>query len=125
MKRVLVVDDDASVVEVIAANLEAEGYDVETAGDGVEAWDRVVSSVPDLLVLDWLLPGRNGIDLLADLRRHPRTQNLPVVLLSAKARDEEIWAGWQAGADYYLTKPFRIEQLLYYLEELSGQRSTS
>ncbi len=125
MKRVLVVDDDASVVEVIAANLEAEGYDVETAGDGVEAWDRVVSSVPDLLVLDWMLPGRNGIDLLADLRRHPRTQNLPVVLLSAKARDEEIWAGWQAGADYYLTKPFRIEQLLYYLEELSGQRSTS
>ena len=119
MKRVLVVDDDPNVVEVITANLEAEGYEVETAGDGVEAWDRLVASLPDLVVLDWMLPGRGGLELLGDLRRHPLTHDLPVVLLSAKARDEEIWAGWQAGANYYLTKPFKIEQLLYYLEELA------
>ncbi len=123
MKRVLVVDDDSSVVEVITANLEAEGYEVDTASDGTEAWERVINSTPDLVVLDWMIPGRNGLDLLGDLRRHPKTSTLPVVLLSAKARDEEIWAGWQAGADYYLTKPFRIEQLLYYLEQLSAERT--
>jgi DNA-binding response OmpR family regulator len=120
VKRVLIVDDDPNVVEVIAANLEVEGYEVETVGDGAEAWDRVVACRPDLVVLDWMLPGRGGLDLLADLRRHPLTHDLPVVLLSAKARDEEIWAGWQAGANYYLTKPFQIEQLLYYLQELSA-----
>src|SRR6202035_4403129 len=73
------------------------------------------------VVLDWMLPGRSGIDLLADLRAKAETRDLPVVLLSAKARDEDIWAGWQAGANYYLTKPFRIEQLLYYLEALRDQ----
>ena len=121
MKRVLVVDDEPNVVDVITANLEAEGYEVESAADGSEAWDCVVASLPDLVVLDWMLPGRGGLELLNDLRRHPRTRDLPVVLLSAKARDEDIWAGWQAGANYYLTKPFRIEQLLYYLEALRDQ----
>jgi len=120
VKRVLVVDDDVDVVEVITANLEAEGYLVDTARDGGEAWDRVTEERPDLMVLDWMLPGRSGIELLEDLRRHPRTRHLPVILLSAKAGDDEIWAGWQAGADYYLTKPFRIEQLLYYLGRLSA-----
>jgi DNA-binding response OmpR family regulator len=118
VKRVLIVDDDPNVVEVIAANLEAEGYQVETAVDGGDAWERLIAEPPDLVVLDWMLPGRNGLDLLADLRRHPQTRHIPVVLLTAKARDEEIWAGWQAGADYYLTKPFKVEQLLYYLEQL-------
>jgi DNA-binding response OmpR family regulator len=70
--------------------------------------------------MDWMLPGRSGVDLLADLRADPTTRDLPVVILSAKARDEEIWAGWQAGANYYLTKPFRLEQLLYYLKELAA-----
>ena len=121
MTRVLLVDDDPSVCEVLAANLEAEGYEVDTVGDGPAGWDRIVETRPDLVVLDWMLPGRSGIDLLADLRRHPRTKDLPVVLLSAKARDAEIWEGWQAGANYYLTKPFQIEQLLYYLELLAAE----
>jgi DNA-binding response OmpR family regulator len=117
--RVLVVDDDPNVVEVIAANLEAEGYAVETASNGLQAWDLLQAGAFDVVLLDWMLPGRSGIDLLADLRSDPATHDLPVVVLSAKARDEEIWAGWQAGANYYLTKPFRLEQLLYYLKELS------
>ena len=119
MTRVLVVDDDPNVVEVIAANLEAEGYTVETAADGNQAWNLLTTSPPDVVLLDWMLPGRSGIDLLAELRADAETHELPVVLLSAKARDEEIWAGWQAGANYYLTKPFRLEQLLYYLKELA------
>ena len=120
MTRVLVVDDDPNVVEVIAANLEAEGYGVEVASDGIEAWELLTTRPPDVVLLDWMLPGRSGIDLLADLRARPELKDLPVVILSAKARDEEIWEGWQAGANYYLTKPFRLEQLLYYLQELAG-----
>ena len=118
MKRVLVIDDDPNVVEVITANLEAEGYLVDTAPDGREVWGHLTAPLPDVVVLDWMLPGRSGIDVLGEIRANPTTKHLPIVLLSAKARDEEIWAGWQAGANYYLTKPFRIEQLLYYLEEL-------
>ncbi len=120
MKRVLIVDDDPCVVEVIAANLQAEGYEVETASDGDEAWRRVTADMPDLIVLDWMLPGRTGLELLADLRRDGRASRVPIVLLTAKARDSEIWEGWQAGADYYLTKPFQMEQLLYYLDVLLG-----
>jgi DNA-binding response OmpR family regulator len=120
MTRVLVVDDDPNVVEVIAANLEDEGYVVETASDGHQAWARLTEDPPDVVLMDWMLPGRSGVDLLADLRADPTTRDLPVVILSAKARDEEIWAGWQAGANYYLTKPFRLEQLLYYLKELAA-----
>ena len=120
MTRVLVVDDDPNVVEVIAANLEDEGYVVETASDGPQAWARLTEDPPDVVLMDWMLPGRSGVDLLADLRADPATRDLPVVILSAKARDEEIWAGWQAGANYYLTKPFRLEQLLYYLKELAA-----
>ncbi|MFI5040252.1 MAG: response regulator transcription factor [Acidimicrobiales bacterium] len=120
MKRVLVVDDDDNVVEVISANLVAEGYEVEVTGDGATAWERVVTAPPDLVVLDWMLPGRSGLDLLRDFRRHPRTRHLPIVMLSAKASDAEIWEGWQAGADFYLTKPFMIEQLLHHLEQLSA-----
>ena len=120
MKRVLVIDDDPNVVEVITVNLEAEGYEVETAVDGRDAWAHLLAALPDVVILDWMLPGRSGIDLLGDLRADPKTRDIPVVLLSAKARDEEIWAGWQAGANYYLTKPFKLEQLLYYLEQLCG-----
>jgi two-component system phosphate regulon response regulator PhoB len=119
VRRVLVVDDDPNVVEVLALNLVAEGYDVDTAADGASAWERLMAEQPDLVVLDWMLPGASGLDLLRDLRRHPPTAGIPVVLLTAKAGDDDIWAGWQAGANYYLTKPFRIEQLLYYLEELA------
>jgi len=61
MKRVLIVDDDPCVVEVIAANLQAEGYEVESASDGDEAWRRVTADMPDLIVLDWMLPGRTGL----------------------------------------------------------------
>ena len=122
MKRVLVIDDDPNVVEVITVNLEAEGYEVETAVDGRDAWAHLLAALPDVVILDWMLPGRSGIDLLGDLRADPKTRDIPVVLLSAKARDEEIWAGWQAGANYYLTKPFKLEVVEELLElERRGQ----
>ena len=120
MKRVLVADDDAAVIEVLRANLEAEGYGVLIARDGDETWDLIRTESPDLVVLDVMMPGRDGLDVLAAIRAAPATSALPVVLLTARAGDDEIWAGWQAGANYYLTKPFQIEELLRYLRYLSG-----
>lgn len=120
MKRVLLADDDAAVIEVLRANLEAEGYGVLIARDGDEAWDLIRTEPPDLAVLDVMMPGRDGLDVLAAIRAAPATSALPVVLLTARAGDDEIWAGWQAGANYYLTKPFQIEELLRYLRYLTG-----
>ena len=125
MTRVLLADDDANVVEVLQANLEAEGYEVLVAADGNQAWALIASEEPDLVILDVMMPGRDGLDLLAAVRDDDRTRDLPVVLLTARAGDEEIWAGWQAGANYYLTKPFDIEQLLQYLRYLTGEESVT
>jgi DNA-binding response OmpR family regulator len=125
MTRVLVADDDANVVEVLRANLEAEGYEVIAAYDGDAAWTCITEDSPDLVLLDVMMPGRDGLDLLAAVREDPRTRDLPVVLLTARAGDEEIWAGWQAGANYYLTKPFEIEHLLEYLRYLTGEESVT
>ena len=124
MKRIVVADDDPGVIDVLQANLEAEGYKVLVARDGDEAWQIISTGPPDLAVLDVMMPGRDGLDVLGEMRRAPETATTPVVLLSAKATDDEIWAGWQAGANYYMTKPFRIDELLHYLTYLTGQVSS-
>ena len=120
MKRVLLADDDSGVVDVLRANLEADGYTVLVARNGDEAWDIIRTQPLDLALLDVMMPGRDGLNVLAAIREEPALSALPVVLLTARAGDEEIWAGWQAGANYYLTKPFQIEELLRYLRELTG-----
>src|SRR4030081_2491440 len=97
-KRILIADDDPNVVEVLRANLEVEGYHVEVARDGDQAWSALQQTTLDLVVLDVMMPGRTGLELLSLIRDNPSTASLPVVLLTAKAGDNEIWAGWQAGA---------------------------
>jgi DNA-binding response OmpR family regulator len=121
MTRILIADDDPAVIDVLQANLEAEGYSVLVAHDGDEACEIIRTQAPDLAVLDVMMPGRDGLDVLAEIRGRPTSNALPVVLLSARAGDEDIWAGWQAGANYYLTKPFLIDELLRYLRYLTGQ----
>jgi DNA-binding response OmpR family regulator len=125
VKRLLLADDDTNVVEVLRVNLEADGYEVVVAYDGDTAWTRLTEGGVDLAIVDVMMPGRDGLDLLAAVRDNPPTHDLPVVLLTARASDEEIWAGWQAGANYYLTKPFDIDQLLEYLRYLTGEDCVS
>lgn len=114
-RRCLVVDDDPSIREVLRLNLEAEGMEVFVLENGelVETVTRHIA--PDLIVLDVMMPGRDGYAVLAALKADEATSGVPVVLLTAKATDEEIWDGWQSGADYYITKPFNIDELLYFL----------
>ena len=103
---------------VMATNLEAEGFDVETVADGDAAYDSAIEIRPDVLVLDIMMPGRDGYAVLRALRSNPATAEVPVVLLSAKATDAEVWEGWKAGADYYITKPFNPTELTDFIEHI-------
>ena len=118
MRRVLVADDDPDMLTILRVNLEAEGYAVDEARDGAAAWDMARDIRPDMVVLDVMMPRIDGIDVLTRIRNDPDTRDIPIVLLTAKATDDDIWEGWRAGADYYLTKPFQLDELLHFIEYL-------
>jgi DNA-binding response OmpR family regulator len=115
-RKVLVVDDDPSVRKLLNQTLELEGYTVSTASDGEEALEELPTSKPDVVVLDVMMPKLNGLDVLDRIRRNPETSTLPVILLTAKSSKEDVWEGWQRGVDYYMTKPFDVEELLRFIE---------
>jgi two-component system, OmpR family, copper resistance phosphate regulon response regulator CusR len=108
--RLLVVEDERKLLRALRAGLEAEGYEVEAAATGPEAEERLAGPGFDAVVLDWLLPGRSGVEILAGLRAAGRT--VPVLLLTARDAVEDRVAGLDAGADDYLTKPFALPELL-------------
>ncbi len=118
--RILCVDDDPSMRALVAMNLEAEGFQVSTADDGDRGLVAVEHLHPDLLVLDVMMPGRDGFEVLAAMRAQPELADIPVVLLTAKATDADVWNGWKAGADYYMTKPFNAEDLISFAHHILG-----
>lgn len=113
--KVLVVDDDPAILRLLNQSLEIEGYTVSTATDGEEALAELPRSDPDIVVLDVMMPKLNGLDVLERIRRDPKTASLPVILLTAKSSKEDVWEGWQRGVDYYMTKPFDMEELLRFI----------
>ena len=117
-RRVLVADDDPDILKVVAANLEAEGITVEAVSNGWEAQVRALQTKPDLIILDISMPGRNGLEVLTALRGRKETADIPVVFLTARSSDADIWEGWKAGAAYYLTKPFDTAQLLHFVNSM-------
>jgi DNA-binding response OmpR family regulator len=119
-EHILAVDDDERIRRLVQINLQRAGYRVTTAGDGIEALERIDQELPDLLVLDVNMPRLDGIELLRQLRARPETAALPVILLTAKAQDEDILEGKRSGADYYLTKPFSPPELLAVVREALG-----
>ena len=118
--RILFVDDDPGMRTLVTLNFESEGFLVSTAEDGDEGLDAVERLHPDLVVLDVMMPGRDGFGLLAEMRARPEVEDIPVVLLTAKATDADVWKGWSAGADYYMTKPFEPEELLAVAHHILG-----
>jgi len=110
--RVLVVEDEADIAALIAYQLTREGFRVETARTGIEALDAVGREIPDLIVLDRMLPGLSGDDVLARLKREPATASVPVLVLTAKREQEDRIEGFELGADDYLTKPFSPRELV-------------
>ena len=115
MNRVVVADDDPDIVDILKFNLETAGYDVLTASDGEAARDLILDAVPDLVVLDIMMPKMDGLEALAALKADEATKEIPVVMLTAKTSDNDQWAGWEAGADYYITKPFDLDELLRFI----------
>jgi DNA-binding response OmpR family regulator len=111
---VLVADDDPTILKIVAVNLQAEDMEVVTAPDGDLAHEFASTQHFDLIVLDISMPGRDGLSILRALKEDPSTAYTPVILLTARAADVDIWLGWQAGVDYYLTKPFNVDELLHY-----------
>ncbi len=110
--RILVVEDEEALTTLLRYNLDAEGYDVETVGRGDDADTRLKERVPDLIVLDWMLPGLSGIELCRRLRARPETKQLPIIMLTARGEESERVRGLATGADDYIVKPFSVPELL-------------
>src|ERR1700736_5282376 len=110
--RNLVVEDEEALTTLLRYNLDAEGYEVETVGRGDDADTRLKERVPDLIVLDWMLPGLSGIELCRRLRARPETKQLPIIMLTARGGESEGVRGLATGADDYIVKPFSVPELL-------------
>lgn len=110
--RVLVVEDEHDIAALIAYQLTREGFRVETASSGTDALEAVNREIPDLVVLDRMLPGLSGDEVLGDLRREPATSAIPVLVLTARRDQEDRISGFELGADDYLTKPFSPRELV-------------
>ena len=110
--RILIVEDEEPLTMLLRYNLEAEGYEVESAARGDEADTRLKESTPDLVVLDWMLPGLSGIELCRRLRARPETRQLPIIMLTARGEESEKVRGLATGADDYIVKPFSVPELL-------------
>ena len=118
VRTVLVADDDPDIRGVLQLNLELSGYTVAVATTGGDAGALAKELLPDLIVLDGMMPVRDGVDTLRALKADEATKDIPVVLLTARTSDQDAWAGWQAGATYYMTKPFDPDHLLQFIEYL-------
>ena len=112
MSRVLVVEDESTIAELISINLRHAGFEVTIAGSATQAQYEVDRVLPDLVVLDWMLPGQSGVALARQWRSTARTKELPVIMLTARAEEGDKIAGLDAGADDYITKPFSTNELL-------------
>jgi DNA-binding response OmpR family regulator len=118
---VLVVDDNEDSLRIVESILRSAGFEVCVARDGKQGLEIAEASVPELIILDIMMPVMDGVEALHRLRDSPRTSRIPVILLTAKTQDEDVIAGYQTGADYYMTKPFTAKQLLYGVRLVLGQ----
>ena len=109
--HVLVVEDEDSLATLLQYNLQKEGYEVALAGDGEEALLMVDERLPDLVVLDWMLPKVSGVEVCRRLRARPETRNLPIIMLTARGEESDRVRGLDTGADDYLVKPFSMTEL--------------
>ncbi|MBF0122218.1 MAG: response regulator [Candidatus Omnitrophica bacterium] len=110
--KILVADDEPEILMVLAKMVRAEGFDVVTASDGVEAWEKVLSENPDMLILDINMPKKDGFAVLKELRTSPPDKKWrPVIIVSGRQEMDSFHQGFNLEADHYLSKPFRMEEL--------------
>ena len=127
--KVMVVEDEEALSGLLQYNLEAEGYDVEVVARGDDAELRLRETTPDLLVLDWMLPGLSGIELCRRLRLRSETEKMPIIMLTARSEESERVRGLSTGADDFVVKPFSVPELMArikaMLRRLSPQKISS
>jgi two-component system phosphate regulon response regulator PhoB len=122
---VLVVEDEAALATMLRYNLEKQGFRVDEAADGQEALTRIGEERPDLVLLDWMLPSLSGIEVCRQMRRRPDTRDVPVIMLTARAEDQDAVRALNLGADDYITKPFGIEALMARIRALLRRVSST
>jgi DNA-binding response OmpR family regulator len=122
-KKILIVDDEPNIVAAIEFLLQRGGHEVLVARDGEKALEIIGGRVPDLVILDIMMPLRSGYDVCRRIRERDEWRHIKVVMLSAKGRDAEVGKGLAMGADLYVTKPFSTRELMAKIEELLGSPS--
>mgnify|MGYP002146323878 FL=1 len=122
MGRILVVEDEAAIAELLSMNLRFEGHEVRIAATSDEAVQAVRDSLPDLVVLDWMLPGEPGVALARRWRADARTRDLPIIMLTARSDERDLVQGLDAGADDYLAKPFSTTELMARIRSVLRRR---
>lgn len=121
--RILLVEDEDALATLVSYNLEAEGFEVEHAARGDEGDLRLIENPPDLVILDWMLPGVSGIELCRRLRAREETKVLPVIMLTARGQEDERIRGLSTGADDYIVKPFSVPELVARIRALLRRAS--
>ena len=121
--NVLIVEDEAAIQELIAVNLESAGHHVLRASDAEQALTLIRRSLPDLVLLDWMLPGLSGLAVARNLRGSERTRTIPIIMLTAKSAEQDKVLGLESGADDYITKPFSPRELLARIKAVMRRRA--
>src|SRR5258708_27899637 len=116
--RVLIIEDERALSDVLVYNLQREGYETIVAHDGQEGLRKAQTLLPDLILLDLMLPGLGGLEVCRELRAGERTRDIPIVMLTAKAEETDQVVGFKMGADDYVTKPFSVKVLLERIKAL-------
>jgi len=123
-KKVLIVDDEEVIRKLLRIHLVKWGYEVREAMDGAQALDQIGKDDFDLLICDILMPKLDGWEVLKEVKSNPKTRNMPVIILTAKNEDSDMFKGYDIGASYYMTKPFTKAQLLYGLKLMFEENPT-
>ena len=121
--RVLIVEDESSIAELIAVNLRHNGFEPIWSEDGAAAQREIDAFLPDLILLDWMLPGQSGLQLARQWRKDARTKAIPILMLTARGDEPDKVAGLDAGADDYITKPFSTQELLARIRAVLRRRA--
>lgn len=120
---ILVIEDEPGIQEVLKFNLTQQGHDVIVAGDGEDALNLLRGALPDIILLDWMLPGMSGIDLAKRVRADSRLKNIPIIMLTARADERDKVLGLDTGADDYITKPFSPRELMARIKAVLRRRA--
>ena len=120
-KKILIADDEGMIRKVLRVNLVKWGYEVREAVDGAQALEELSKNNYDLLICDVMMPNKNGWEVLKEVKSNPKTKDMPVIVLTAKNEDADMFTGYDLGATYYMTKPFTKAQLLFGIKMMFGE----